>query len=114
MSLPIFFAALTFLAALVPVFGTPLVWFPFVIYLICLQQYGKAAALFFLGAFGISLIDNFLKPVLIGKKTRLPYLLLFLGILGGLQVYGLVGIFLAPAVLSFFFSLIKIYREKFL
>ena len=74
----------------------------------------KAVILFVCGAFGISLVDNFLKPVLIGEKTKLPYLLLFLGILGGLQVYGLMGMFLAPTVLSLFFVLIKIYHAKFL
>ena len=68
----------------------------------------------FAGAFVISLVDNFLKPTLIGKKTKLPYLLLFLGILGGLRVYGFMGIFLAPAVLSLFFVLIKIYQEEIL
>ena len=60
----------------------------------------------------ISLVDNILKPLLIGEKTKLPYLLLFLGILGGLQIYGLMGIFLAPAILSLFFVLIKIYQEE--
>ncbi|MBI2095745.1 MAG: AI-2E family transporter, partial [Candidatus Omnitrophica bacterium] len=69
--------------------------------------------LFLIGTLGISLLDNFLKPMLIGEKTKLPYFLLFLGILGGLQIYGVMGIFLAPAALSIFFVLIKIYREKF-
>lgn len=112
--LPIFFAALTFLVALIPIIGACFVWVPFEFYLLALHQYQKAVLLLFLGLFGISFIDNLLKPYLIGEKTKLPYPLLFLGILGGVQIYGLVGIFLAPAVLSVFFVLIKIYREKFL
>ncbi|HTL70683.1 MAG TPA: AI-2E family transporter [Candidatus Eisenbacteria bacterium] len=112
--LPILFAALTFLAALIPLFGAPLVWFPLSVYLFLQVSHAKAAALFLLGAFGISLVDNFLKPILIGEKTKLPYLLLFLGILGGMQIYGLMGIFLAPTFLSLFFVVIKIYREKYL
>jgi len=55
-----------------------------------------------------------MKPMLIGEKTKLPYLLLFLGILGGLKVYGLLGVFVAPVVLSLFFALIKIYQEEFM
>ncbi len=112
--LPIFFASVTFLTALIPVLGAPMVWFPLTLYLVFKQAIAKAIVLFLLGAFGISLVDNFLKPVLIGGKTKLPYLLLFLGILGGVQVYGLMGMFLAPVVLSLFFVLLKIYREKFL
>lgn len=111
---PAFFAALTFFVALIPIFGAATVWFPFVVYLLLLGQYGKAAALFLVGALIISLVDNVLKPILIGEKTKLPYFLLFLGILGGLQAYGFMGLFLAPAVLSVFFVLIKIYRKKFL
>ncbi len=112
--LPIFFAAATFLAALVPIFGAAAVWVPLAIYLAFTHAYVKAVILLVLGVCLISLVDNILKPILIGKKAHLPYLLLFLGILGGMEVYGLVGMFLAPAVLSLFFSLVTIYREKFL
>ena len=111
---PIFFAAVTFLTALIPVIGASGVWLPLVIYLITSQQYGRAVALFFLGTLVISLIDNLMKPALIGKKTKLPYFLLFFGILGGIKLYGLMGIFIAPVILSLFFVLTKIYQEKYL
>lgn len=109
---PLFFAALTFIVSLIPVFGAATVWAPLAGYLAAIGQWPKAIALALLGVFVISLIDNILKPILIGEKTKLPYMLLFLGILGGLQVYGMVGVFLAPAVLSLFFVLVKIYREN--
>jgi len=112
--LPIFFAAITFLVALIPVVGASAVWLPLVIYLITLHQQTKALILFLLGAFVISLIDNLMKPALIGEKTKLPYFLLFFGILGGIKLYGLMGIFIAPVVLSLFFALTKIYQEEFL
>ena len=111
--LPVFFAAITFLAAMIPVFGAATVWVPFTIYLGITQQWGRMVALLALGMFVISGIDNILKPLLIGHKIKLPYSLLFLGILGGIQVYGFIGIFLAPAFFSLFFVLIKIYRDKF-
>ena len=111
--LPVLFAALTFLAALIPLFGPPAVWLPIVIYLALARDWGRAAVLLCVGAFVIGLIDNFMKPILIGNRTKLPYLLLFIGILGGLRLYGLIGIFLAPVVLSLFFVLIRIYRQKF-
>jgi predicted PurR-regulated permease PerM len=82
--------------------------------LITLGRHGKAAILFIFGALVISLIDNLMKPALIGERTRLPYFLLFFGIFGGIKLYGLMGIFIAPVVLSLFFALVKIYQEKYL
>lgn len=110
---PLLFAALTFLLSLIPLLGAPVVWLPLVIYLYVQQFYIKAAILLFLGVFFISLIDNVIKPLIIGEKVRLPYFLLFFGMMGGIKVYGLMGIFLAPVVLSMFFALIQIYREKY-
>ena len=111
---PILFAVITFLVTMIPVIGAFSVWLPFVIYLVTLHQYGRATILFLFGTFVISLVDNLLKPALIGEKTKLPYFLLFFGILGGLKVYGLMGIFVAPVILSLFFALTKIYQEKYL
>ena len=112
--LPVLFAAATFLAALVPVVGASAIWVPLVLFLVGTDQIVKAVILFVIGALIISLIDNIMKPALIGEKTRLPYFLLFFGILGGIKLYGLMGIFLAPVVLSLFFALIRIYQEKYL
>ncbi|MDP3920269.1 MAG: AI-2E family transporter [Candidatus Omnitrophota bacterium] len=109
----IFFAGATFLATLVPVVGASAIWLSLTVYLITIQAYVKAAILAAVGLFIISLIDNIMKPALIGEKTKLPYVLLFFGILGGLKVYGLMGIFLAPVMLTLFFVLAKIFQEKY-
>jgi predicted PurR-regulated permease PerM len=111
--IPIFFASLTFITSLIPFLGAASVWLPLALYLVVGQFYVKALILFLLGFFVVSLLDNILKPAIIGKKTKLPYFLLFFGIMGGMKLYGLMGIFLAPVVLSIFFALIKIYREKY-
>ncbi len=111
---PLFIAAATFLSSMIPVVGASIVWVPFVVYLAVTQHYAKALLLLLLGTLVISAIDNILKPAIIGEKTKLPYSLLFLAILGGMKVYGFMGIFVAPVVLSLFFALIKIYREKYL
>ncbi len=110
---PVIFATATFLGSLIPVVGASAVWVPLVIYLVIIQSYIKAVILLIFGILVISLIDNIMKPAIIGEKTKLPYFLLFFGILGGLKVYGLMGIFLAPVVLSVFFALVKIYQEEF-
>jgi len=111
--LPLFFTFLIFLTSLIPVLGAASVWFPLVVYFFLAHLYTKAIILFVVGCFGISLLDNIMKPAIIGERTKLPYFLLFFGIMGGMKLYGLMGIFLAPVVLSLFFALIKIYREKY-
>ncbi len=110
----IFFGMATFLAALIPVAGPSIIWLPLTVYLFIQHAYVKAMILFLFGLLVISLVDNFMKPILIGEKTKLPYFLLFFGILGGLKLYGLMGIFLAPVILSVFFALVKIYQEKYI
>ncbi len=112
--LPVLLGAATFFAALLPGFGSAAVWLPLTIYLYAAGEVGQAVALLLLGIFGISLIDNLLRPLLIGQRTKLPYPLLFFGILGGVWAYGFIGIILAPALLSLFFVLIKIFREQYL
>ena len=111
--LPGLFAGIAFLASMIPLVGVSSVWVPFCIYLFIGQEYVRATALLALGALVISGIDNVLKPLVIGQKTKLPYSLLFIGILGGIQVYGVMGVFLAPAMLTLFFVLIRIFQRKF-
>jgi predicted PurR-regulated permease PerM len=111
--IPLFFTFLIFLTSLIPILGAASVWFPIAVYFLIVGLYTKAIVLFVVGFFGISLIDNIMKPAIIGERTKLPYFLLFFGIMGGMKLYGLMGIFLAPVVLSLFFALIKIYREKY-
>jgi len=111
--IPLLIGFLTFLSSMIPVTGAATVWAPFAIYLFVTNEVTKAAILSVIGAFLISLSDNFLKPVLIGEKTKLPIFLLFLGMLGGLKIYGLTGVFLGPVILSLFFVLVKIYHEEY-
>jgi len=60
----------------------------------------------------VSLADNFLKPIIIGEKAHLPVFLLFFGILGGLQVYGVLGGLIGPLVITSVLAFSKIYREE--
>ena len=61
----------------------------------------------------ISMVDNFIRPLFIGGRARLPTFLLLFAILGGLQLYGFVGIFVAPVLLALFLSFVQIYRELY-
>ncbi len=111
--MPVFLAAATFIASLVPVIGASAVWVPCAVYLFITEQFSRAVILTLMGIFGISLIDNFIKPAVIGNRIKLPYSLLFVAVLGGAKLYGFTGIFIAPIIFSLLFSLINIYRERF-
>jgi predicted PurR-regulated permease PerM len=104
---PILLGAATALLALLPL-GPPLLWVPAGLWLLFQGSVWKGIGLLVWGALGISGIDNVLRPLLIGGATRIPYLLVFFGVLGGLGAFGLLGLFLGPTILS---VLLVLWRE---
>ncbi len=99
--------------SLVPFVGAAGVWIPCTIYLAATGDFVRAAILLVYGSVVISMVDNVLRPLLIGGQTRLPTLFLFFGILGGVQVYGVLGLFLGPVLLAIAMSFLRIYQEQF-
>lgn len=93
--------------------GGPVVWLGVVVYLLFQQSYGAAIGLFLWGALVVSTADNVIRPLVISGRTRLPTLFLFFGILGGLQAYGLLGVFLGPALIAILMTFLNIYREQY-
>ena len=100
---------MTFLS-MIPMLGAFLVWVPAAIYLAITGHYVKAIFLVLWGTLVIGMIDNFLRPKLVGGRTRLHELLIFFAVLGGLQVFGVLGIVLGPVVLALAMSLIEVFR----
>ena len=99
--------------SLVPFIGAAGVWVPCTIYLFATGDVVRAIILLVYGSLVISMVDNVLRPLLIGGQTRLPTLFLFFGILGGVQVYGVLGIFLGPVLLAIVVAFVRIYQEQF-
>ena len=99
--------------ALLPVGGAALVWLPGALYLFITDATVRGVLLATWGTFLVSLPDNFIKPLLIGKRAKLPTFFLFLGILGGLQVYGFLGILFGPLIVTLLTAFVQIYREEF-
>jgi predicted PurR-regulated permease PerM len=102
--------AMAFLS-FIPVGGTALIWGPAAIILIIQGTYVKGIILLGFGIFGISMVDNFLKPLFISSKTNIHPLLLFFAVLGGIQSFGLVGLVVGPLIATFCLTLIEIYVE---
>jgi predicted PurR-regulated permease PerM len=108
-----FLGVLAGFLSLVPFVGAAGVWVPCTIYLFAAGEVVRALILLAYGSLVISMVDNVLRPLLIGGQTRLPTLFLFFGILGGVQVYGVLGIFLGPVLLAIVVAFVRIYQEQF-
>jgi len=88
-----------------------MVWIPLSIYLILNGPLVKALFLIGWGTFVVSTIDNFLRPKLIKNQTKLHELFVFFSVLGGMRVFGLLGIILGPVVLAITIGLIKTFSR---
>jgi len=111
---PLVLAAVSALFSLLPVGGTALVWVPVAGYLLWSGPIWKGIAMAAWGALVVvGLVDNFLKPLLIGHGTQLPTLFLFFSIVGGLAAYGFIGVFFGPILLAILLTAIQIYEEEY-
>ncbi|WP_300327570.1 AI-2E family transporter [Accumulibacter sp.] len=90
----------TFFFSMIPVVGATLIWLGAAVWLYNEGQAGWAVFIVLWGMFGISSVDNFLKPILISRTASLPLLLIVVGVLGGVLVFGFIGLFLGPTLLA--------------
>jgi predicted PurR-regulated permease PerM len=93
--------------------GAPVVWGLVAIYLGVTGSLGRAVLLAIWGTLVVGTVDNVIRPLMIGGRTEIPTILLFFGILGGLQAYGFLGVFLAPAVIAILVAFVRIYKEQY-
>lgn len=99
-------SVLTFFLAVIP-FGPPMIWVPTSLWLFAQNQPGLGIFMALWGLLGISSVDNFLRPFLISQGNKMPFVLIFCGVIGGAITFGLVGIFLGPTLLAVGFRLIE-------
>jgi len=96
----------TFLFSLIPV-GPPLIWGGAAIWLFQQGETGWGIFMLIWGFFLISSVDNIIKPLLISRGSSLPFLLVLLGVMGGVLAFGFIGIFIGPTLLAVGFSLVR-------
>ncbi len=104
---PALLGAFTGLLAMVP-FGAPVIFTVASALLLVDGQVGQAAGVFIFGWVVVGIADHAIRPVLIGGAAKLPFLWVLLGIFGGLETFGLVGLFLGPAIMA---ALVSLWRE---
>ena len=96
---PVLMGAITVLIALIP-FGAPLVWGSLTLWMLVNGNLGHGIFLLVWGLLVVSWVDNLVRPMVISNATRMPFLLVVFGVLGGVLAFGLVGLFIGPVLLA--------------
>lgn len=90
--------------SLLPAIGTGIVWIPVAAYLLATGSYFEGAVMIFAGIFIIGLIDNLLRPILVGRDTRMPDFVVLIATLSGLELFGLNGFIVGPVIAALFLA----------
>ncbi|MBK7615694.1 MAG: AI-2E family transporter [Burkholderiales bacterium] len=101
---PLLWGVLMAFLSLLPLVGSALVWLPAALYLLGTGSVWQGLALLGYGVLVIGLVDNLLRPLLIGKDTRMPDYLVMISTLGGIAVFGINGLILGPALAAMFLA----------
>jgi predicted PurR-regulated permease PerM len=108
---PVFMGVLVAFCSIVPVVGSALIWVPAALWLGINGHWGKALVVLAICGGVAGLADNLVRPLLLRNRTRLNDLLLFISILGGLEVFGLLGLVVGPTVLAAALAVFRLHME---
>jgi len=107
---PLLWGVLMGFLSLLPVIGAGLVWVPVAVFLVVSGAVWQGIALIAYGVLVIGLVDNLLRPVLVGKDTHIPDYIVLITTLGGIAVFGVNGFVVGPAIAAMFIAVWQIYR----
>lgn len=108
---PVLMGAVTAMIALLP-FGAPMVWVSLSIWLLVTGNVWSGVGLIAWGVLLVSWMDNIVRPLVISNATRMPFLLVVFGVLGGVLAFGLVGLFIGPVLLAVSLALWREWLEQ--
>jgi predicted PurR-regulated permease PerM len=95
----------------VPLLGTFIIWGPTSLYLAMQGEYINGLVLFLFGVLVISMVDNILKPIIIGSRTKMPTIVILFSVLGGIKLFGVIGLITGPLVTAVFLSVFEIFSH---
>lgn len=100
--------------SLIPAVGAAIVWFPVAIYLYSTGEWVDATILVAYGAIIIGLADNVLRPILVGRDTKLPDYVVLFSTIGGISLFGIIGFVLGPLIAALFMAVWQIFITDFI
>lgn len=109
----VFWGTVMVVMSLLPVVGASLIWAPTALFMLASGEYLDAAILALFGVLVIGLVDNLLRPLLVGRDTRMPDYLVLLSTLGGLTVFGASGFVIGPVIAALFLTLWVMFAKEF-
>jgi predicted PurR-regulated permease PerM len=110
---PLLAGVLLFLFSFLPYVGTVVIWLPAAIYLLVIGQTWQGIFMLIWGAFGISLVDNLVRPMLIQGKARVHPMIMFFSIIGGISLMGFWGVVFGPLIVALAFTILHIYELQY-
>jgi predicted PurR-regulated permease PerM len=108
---PVFWGVLIAFFSLVPVVGSALIWVPGALWLGFSGYWGKCLVVLLICGGVSTVVDNILRPLLLRNRTRLNELLLFISVLGGIQVFGLLGLVAGPTIVAAAMGVFRVYMS---
>ena len=109
---PLLWGVVMTVLSLLPAVGAFLVWAPVAIYLLVVGEYLRGGILIAVGALVISMLDNVLRPALVGKDLRLPDYMVLISTLGGLALFGMNGFVIGPLIAALFVAVWSLFTEE--
>jgi predicted PurR-regulated permease PerM len=110
----LFWGAIMIIMAFLPVLGTPIVWVPAAVGLILDGETARGVGLLIFGSTIVMNIDNFIRPRIMSGRTKVHPVLILIGVLGGLKIFGFVGMLVGPLILALMVAFIKFYEQAYL
>lgn len=107
----LFLTLLAMMAGIFPIIGTTIIWLPVAIYLFMGGNTFAAIGVIIFGLIS-SVVDNFLRPMIVAKRTKIHSSILFISMIGGLFLFGILGFILGPLIISYLLIMLEIYRNR--
>lgn len=108
---PVLWGVLMAFLSLLPAVGAGLVWGPVAIYYLATSQMSQGLILIAYGVLVIGMVDNFLRPLLVGKDTKMPDYVVLISTIGGMSLFGLTGFVIGPAIAALFMATWSLFTE---
>jgi len=109
---PLLFSVLATFVGIIPVIGPWLIWFPISVYLLLSGNTFGGIGLMIYGLLVVSWVDTLIRPIIVSKSSKVSSPIVLIGMVGGLFVFGIIGLIIGPLILSYLTLVLEMYKDK--